>query len=211
MRTFFLVLSAGALLGAAACGGKVVVDGKPQLTGGASGTSTASSTSGVGGSTSPSASSGPGVEDPLCFELCNAELKQGCAGSDCFVRCASTLAAAPECLDAAKAAASCIEDHVAGTPTCAILICADEMSTYVACTSAPSCSKALVGGNGVNPDCIGKGVCGGGTDEWIASCQGNGQCECLLNSSVIGSCQETGPFLCDFLHGCCSAFFPPGP
>ncbi len=214
MRFFFLVLSTGALLGAAACGGKVVVDGNGKTTGGPGGatsTSTSSSSSsGVGGSTSSSPSSGTGVEDPLCFALCNAELKAGCAGSDCLVRCTSSLAAGPSCLDAVKDVASCIEDHVADATSCAIPICADKMSTYIGCKSALSCSKAIVGGAGSDSTCIGKGLCGGGTDEWIATCQGDGLCACSIDSSTVGSCQETGPFLCDFFHGCCGAFFPVG-
>ncbi len=56
--------------------------------------------------------------------------------------------------------------------------------------------------------CVGKGICG--DDEWAAQCDDTGLCECSTSKGIVGTCQETGPFLCDFWRGCCGAFFPGG-
>lgn len=82
------------------------------------------------------------------------------------------------------------------------------MTTHEACTSASKCDKALVFSASDTPGCIGKGACG--ADEWIAVCDDSGLCQCSINDGVVGACQETGPFLCDFRRGCCGVFFPSG-
>ena len=131
----------------------------------------------------------------------------GCTGADCFDRCQDAVTAVPECFEAAKAAVFCIADHVADVPGCTSAPCDGLMTTYETCTSASSCVKALVGTQAPGI-CVGKGVCGGGGDEWIATCTEAGLCECSINNGVLGTCQETGPFLCDFRRGCCGQFFP---
>jgi hypothetical protein len=205
MRFSFLVLLGSAAVGAAACGGKVVVDGTGDKLGGVGGTASSSS----GDATSGSPSSGSGVDDPTCLTLCTAVLATGCAGNDCIARCASAFAGNPSCLDAAKAAASCVIANAANAPGCTVHACDDALTAYAACTSAPTCEKSLFGATGTTPGCVGKGICAG-NDEWAATCDETGLCECDTNAGTVGTCQETGPFLCDYFRGCCAAFFPLG-
>jgi hypothetical protein len=204
MRFSFLVLLGSTLVGAAACGGKVVVDGNADK----SGFGGTSSSSGEGSTTTGSSSSGSGLDASFCLQVCKSLLASGCTGQDCAVRCESAVTAAPECFEAAKAAAFCIADHASDAPGCSSEPCNDLTTTYEACTSASVCEKAIVGATGSTPGCVGKGVCGG--DEWAATCDDTGLCECADGSGVLGTCQETGPFLCDFRRGCCGGFFATG-
>jgi hypothetical protein len=210
MRFHYLLLMTSTLLGAAACGGKVVVDGSPDdKVGAAGGTTTTSTSASTSSSTQAPTSSGSGSTDPLCIPLCEAVVAGGCAGDECVGQCAKTLAAVPECHDAAQAAASCIQVHSADFPGCSVHPCDQLMSTYLDCATKSKCNAGVVGGLGDTPGCIGKALCTGNVNEWIAECDESGACRCEIDNNVIGTCQETGPFLCDLMWGCCEPFFLP--
>ena len=205
MRFLYLALMTSTLLGAAACGGKVVVDGSPDGKMGATGGTTSTSASTSTSTPSPT-STGSGSTDPLCIPLCKAVVADGCAGNECVAQCAKTLAAVPECHDAAQAAGSCIEVHAADFPGCSAPPCDQLLTTYLVCATKSKCSDGVLGGLDETHGCLGKGLCGG-TTEWIAECDAAGACQCMIDNTVIGTCQETGPFQCDFMWGCCETFF----
>jgi len=198
MRFFFTGFISILLLSPAACGGKVVVDA-PGGQGGAGGaTSTSSSSS------APPSGTGGGAH-PFCAAACGALSSKGCVGGACVDRCESTLGAAPSCIPAAEKAATCIADHAAGAPACSINVCEPSLTDLESCLSAATCEKAIIGGQTDTGGCVGKGVCG--SAEWSATCDANGGCTCMSDTVVLGTCQEAGPFLCDFSFGCCGPLF----
>ncbi|WP_437800580.1 hypothetical protein [Sorangium sp. So ce693] len=209
-----------ALTWGSACGGNVVVDEMPDGSGGAGATSTSTSTSAVGvgvtsaGSTAISAavgSTGVGGGDlrSTCFEYCELfELTCGVAPRGCRDFC-----------EAHKSAASACNDLLDQFFDCAVLTlscdfpppaCELVLEPYLECASAPPCGAGVlecpVGSDrvcGCEGSCPGMDLsvsCGpvrGGPDI---------SCDCLVNYTTVGACQDVGP-PCDLALRCCGPIF----
>jgi hypothetical protein len=186
-----IALLAGLLV--AGCGGKVVVD--PAGAGGAT-TSTTTTTS---------TSTSTGTLDGSCKEVCTFLALGGCVPSavDCATRC--RVEPQPSCEAEGTAEIACILSHLPDGPGCVFPACAAEMSAFEACVAGPACGTPSIAAGGQGA-CDGKAICGGGV-ELEAVCDDTGFCYCISGMTQVGTCQETGPFLCDFFRGCCSVYW----
>lgn len=193
-----LLLGITAALGlfGAACGGKVFID-VPGAGGG-----------GAGGSSSTTTP--PADAPPFCGELCDALAANGCGGSECVPKCAAIADSALKCASQMTAYASCLTMHLPGAPGCVFEPCANTLGAeYEGCVTSSKCDKGTMGSDGAG-GCVGKGICSNGV-ELGAQCDAQGNCACFSNSSTLGTCHETGPFICDFFNGCCAPFLGTGP
>jgi hypothetical protein len=204
MRILRLGLFGSAFL-AAACGGKVVFE-----TGGGQGggpPSTVSVSISSTGAVAPTgvvsvvATTGTGMGDQ-CTQYCAALGAKGCGGGDCVARCESALGSS--CGSIASMLVSCLQNYIGGAPGCLVAGCTQARTDFALCSAtALGCMDALVFDD-TSGSCGGKGLCGGG-EPWV-ECDGAGNCTCHFDSSTVGSCHETGPFVCDITQGCCGAF-----
>jgi hypothetical protein len=180
---------------AAACGGKVIVDGPNGGEGGAGGSS--SSTVAPSTGTLPSTSTGP---SDLCAELCSLWSQSGCNMDDCPGQCASVFQTAGACIDELTSAIQCIIAHPNETTLCDMpTSCIGQIDAYQSCISPASCGDlGCVGGSDGSCGC--KGTCNG--EQVFVACKDN-LCTCGKNGEQVGICKEAQPS-CDPLGGCCA-------
>lgn len=179
------LLSSLLLLGGA-CGGKVVVDG-------------------VGAA---------GGAPPSCADACNAQQGAGCFDGEpgntvdvCVFRCTYGRSNAAGCVGAYDAFVACVSDLFQHAEDCASQgACSPQLDAYDACILHGSCEQASCPPTGCTA------TCGGVTYQSECAFTPEKTCSCLVNGTVLGSCQpphEDGSTYLDedLTVGCCAPFF----
>jgi hypothetical protein len=177
--------------------------------------STASAGSaGTGGSGGGSGSGGGDISEE-CTKLCDLANNGGCAATGCLMNCLTQAWQAGGCAAKFEAMVKCD----LGMSGCGGVACLDVVEEYKACVNSPGSGTSSSSGGcnevgGFVPgSCNQKAPCGPHTVEIKCNNAPSGvTCTCLVNDSVVGTCEATPaplvvPDACDLAAGCCAPFF----
>lgn len=175
---------------------------------------------GSGGSTSSSGSGGSGGSgDPAqdCADTCHKLETLNCnlpgGGSDCNTQCTDQIAGYPtECADAVAAYFACL---VQNTTTCDYPMTCNNLEMALSdCKAMYGCSGdgTCYAGMGMNGDaeCGCDDTCKGVKYEakcTTASGATMTNCDCLVNGTSMGQCQQTDANACGVNDSCCNATY----
>ena len=185
----------------ASCGGNVVVDPVGEGGAGAAGSTTV-------GPVSSSSTSGGTDPEAQCARFCELSDAYGCSDADCMSSCRDAYVTAGDCSAELTAFIACVSDTLG--PGCSLEDqCLELLDDYDACLfNGAGCDGegCFLGENG---DCGCSGFCSGSevaTQCSMSSSSGVYDCVCIIEGSVIATCQGTGN-ACDLKEGCCSVYF----
>lgn len=197
-----LSLCAITALLAAGCGGNVVVD-NPSGTGGAG-----------GGTGSSSSSSSTTIEwTSYCLGLCQDIAQSGCIGQgevgECQKSCVDTFQQYAGCQSEIGALFDCIVGQyaVSGCELPGNVCTAESIAATDCMSQSNGCGVSSCGSNG-DQSCFCEANCGLSVAEVQCEAGSNGvvACDCILDGSVITSCEDVN-LACSVSTGCCAPYF----
>ncbi|MDC0746652.1 hypothetical protein [Polyangium mundeleinium] len=206
----FLGIMTLALVGAGACGGKVVIDADG--TGGAGGVGAAGS--GSAGTNTTTSSSGAGGGDllSLCQAACASfSAVPGCVEDDCVAECVEEFEdEAGPCWSEVNALLACVTKNAGLNGECFSSTCFPFLEAVEACeTPSAGCSGALCSQSSEG-SCECSGQCNGAsvTTQCFPQPGTTQVCVCSVNGMDVGKCEASlGVFACSVDQGCCAQFF----
>lgn len=216
MRTHFAStrLAALVLVGIAACGGSVVVDGAPDDgTGGSGGTTTGTTTGTTSTVTTTTTVTTTSTVDPTtaCQQFCDVMAKLGCdpGGPSCVNDCAQSVVAAGICAGALQAVLECIALNPPAGCNLPGPACEAAFQEFTKCDGGPG--SCVENGCSASSDgsCSCDGVCNGLDVSAECKPEPNGQvfCNCSVNGNLLGTYEGSAAAGCNLDAGCCGDFW----